>query len=141
MRDDELKQKEVWDSSVYVPVPRAPEPGLDVVRRMMAGTTWSQDTGKSAWALVSALRGPDDENPNLKRRTTNRLRAAIAPEFFNVSALDRVPLDRPEAGEFEGQFKDRVVNQIRIEFPDAQGHFLFHYADACWVYSREGGRT
>lgn len=91
--------------------------------------------GSLLWIILSALRGPDDDNSCLKFRTTLRLRMAVATKFFNLDGINDEPLpDKPQPNETCVDFRYRVHNEIKMSFPDSQEHFLSHYLNACWVY-------
>ena len=93
------------------------------------------DSGARVWDLLSALRGPDNDDDGLKLRTSWRLRMALAPEFF--SGILGVSADLPDKpGEDEGldAFDANLRAAIKKEYPTAQRHFLDHYVGACWVY-------
>ena len=99
------------------------------------GLTWSGGQGEVLWSIISALRGPDDNNTILKNRTTWRIRQAIAPDFFDILGYE-LP-DKPLKNESSYEFLDRVRAEFLKEFPCAQEHFLVHYVYACWAYWKD----
>lgn len=108
---------------------------LKLVRGILSGHTWSDDEGLGIWSLISALRGPDSGDGELKERTTWRLRRAINPEFFvGFSDGPHPRPDKPRAEESPDDFYDRVGGILRASFPDAEVHFLRHYIEACWYF-------
>jgi hypothetical protein len=110
---------------------------------LFVGVSWGEDfierlpaSGSDIWAFVSALRGPDSEDTALKNRTTWRIRSALAPEFF-ISGSSGTPLPPDKPGPTETDRNDfcyRLKDDLKKEFPQAQLHFLQHYAEACWSY-------
>lgn len=92
---------------------------------------WWGDT--LLWPLVSAMRGPDSSDEQLKKRTTRRIRNAVAPNYFDYPETTEEP-DKPFPHETIFNFCPRIASELQGEFPSAQEHFLGHYAWACWVY-------
>jgi len=102
------------------------------INGLFEGLNWNDGDGQFVWDLLSALRGPDNADEELKWRTTKRLRSALAPQFFGDHAF---PLpDKPEEKEFFSSFETRVSNEIYQQHLTAQRHFVNHYARACWAY-------
>ena len=77
------------------------------------------DILRSYQAILSALRGPDDESPPafaVKWKTTARIRAIVTPHF--MGDVNHVPLD-------SDQIKERDLELLRMP-----PHFSCHYRDA-----------
>ncbi len=114
---------------------------------LFKGKSWFEEDpdhpsdGNELWCLISALRGPDDGNDILKQRTSLRIRLALYKDFFvdyrsyNLYDYKDIELpDKPLDGEPNYSFSWRIIGLLKADFPDAQIHFLSHYAYACWAY-------
>jgi len=94
------------------PLTEARETLKEVVRMLNKGNEGS----RALWLVLTALRGPDDGDLNLKARTTARLRGAIGL--------------RESPGTYIGA---HVIKTKREELPEADygplgtGHFATHY--------------
>ena len=97
---------------------------------------FSDKTGIALWLIIASLRGPDNNDHKLKDRTTQRIRKAIGGKFFNVGLLseDTPAPDKPEKDESMSNFRWRIVQELLKDYPDAQSHFIDHYAYTCWFY-------
>jgi len=102
---------------------------LESLRKFLEERHWFLDS----WFLLSALRGPDSNDYELKERTTWRIRSAICESYF-IPSRD---FGEPDKGTY-----DEIYDRIKKEFPDAQDHFVDHYSKACvtYWYLREAGQ-
>jgi hypothetical protein len=73
-------------------------------------------TSRSLWSILSALRGPDNEDPFVKGKTTSKVRGAIGLRHYAVSASVN-----NEALESDPEFT--VGEKV-------QTHFEYHYKSA-----------
>ena len=107
-------------------------------RYLFGRNSWepTDETGVALWLIISSLRGPDNNDSEIKERTTQRIRKAVGGKFFDVNLLlvNTPAPDKPEEDEEEFAFTRRIMREISTAYPSAQNHFVKHYAYACWFY-------
>lgn len=94
------------------------------------GTT--EPTGGSLlWRVLTGLRGPDNHDEVLKKKTTMLVRHAIGMTMSNAGGA-MVSSDNPEPGEY-----NTIVDSLET-FPKADFHFKSHYGLAVEALGKLG---
>lgn len=75
------------------------------------------DEAQQLWDVLTALRGPDDDDPELKSRTTTHIRAAAFPKAR----------DARRNYHFYASFSTEECPKIFGEMDCLNEHFLGHY--------------
>jgi predicted nucleic acid-binding Zn finger protein len=88
---------------------------------------------KQLWDILTALRGPDDGNTELKEITTSAIRAAIGLGQNSVGAL--VSSSRPFGADFD--LSAELTHELLANYK-AQYHFALHYWQALQALKQLG---
>lgn len=107
------------------------------------GTSDSADV----WALLTALRGPDNKEAMQKHRTTSVLRAKVFPKLAMVAATDWTwPNDRPFVPGMNrrGALPDQAMAYDKYDDATntyveqtAEGHAAVHFNEALKAFHRK----
>lgn len=87
---------------------------------------------RQLWALLSALRGPDEENKYSKTDTTARIRAAMFPLTWSRSVAEDDRWTYPHGAQYERPYDPFVLDDtLEVAVRENGDHFLSHVKQAC----------
>jgi len=103
---------------------------LDSIVKILKGP---RTEAKQLWDILTALRGPDSDNNDLKAITTASIRGAIGLNQNNVGAITNN--EKPFGADLDlnagSQGYYEIADKLRANFRDqAQFHFISHYRAA-----------
>jgi hypothetical protein len=132
---------------------KAAKKAVKRLRKLFHGLTWNAADnsdkrgleGEILWDLVSILRGPDNQDLELKSETSWPIRIFLDSNFFNdgyfghsgnsqsSDSLFPIP-PSPFEGEMFINYQARVWEQFEKKYPDITHHFFSHFIRAAWSY-------
>lgn len=103
--------------------------GRELLDKVVTFLNERDEDSRKMWNLLSALRGPDSENEDVKHLTTSRLRGALGLRECSQFMVNNNPPIYAGEDNFDTKWEiDRQVKEILQGYQRENYHFIKHAA-------------